>query len=283
MITTSCADPLLVGATCASPGGACGDLQIDGLGLAYGSTWAFRQIDLRVRACRITALVGPSGCGKSSLLSCLNRLDGLEPSARVEGRIWWQGRDLRAPQTDLITLRRRIGMIFQRPTPFPLSIAANLDIPLREHGCRNRQERADRTERALRSVGLWQEVCDRLAHSATTLSGGQQQRLCLARTLVLEPEVLLMDEPCSALDPLSAGIIEELIAGMRGFYTIVLVTHDLAQARRLADEVAVLWPGSGPSAQGGQLCALGSPAEVLCATTATDPLFARYLGQTVSV
>jgi phosphate transport system ATP-binding protein len=260
-------------ATCAAPDGCC-DLVLDGLGLRYGATWAFRHVDLRIHSCAITAIVGPSGCGKSSLLTCLNRLDALEPTAHVTGSVRWGGRDLRAPGTDLVALRRRIGMLFQRPAPFPLSIRANIELPLAEHGCRQPRERADRCEAALRSVGLWDEVADRLDARATTLSGGQQQRLCLARVLALAPEVLLMDEPCSALDPLAAEIIDDLIAGLRGFYTVVLVTHDLDQARRLADHLVVLWPGP----DGGSIALTGSPADVAADAPHQHPRLRRYLG-----
>jgi len=263
--------PLLAGATCVSS--PCQDLQLDGLCLDYGRQAVLDHIDLPIPACRITALVGPSGCGKSSLLSCINRLDELVPSARVAGRIRWGDTDLRDPGVDLVALRRRVGMIFQQPTPFPLSIRRNLDLPLREHGCRSRRERSARIERALRAVGLWDEVADRLEASATTLSGGQQQRLCLARALVLEPEVLLLDEPCSALDPLAAAVVEDLIASLRGFYTVVLVTHDLAQAARLADHVALLWPEE----RGARLAASGDAQVLTAPDPGHPPLLRRYL------
>lgn len=259
--------------TCATADGCCHDLVLEGLGLRYSASWAFRGVDLHLPPCAITAIVGPSGCGKSSLLSCLNRLDELEPSAHLEGRVRWSGRDIRAPGVDVVGLRRRIGMLFQRPTPFPLSIRANIELPLAEHGLGNRRERADRCEAALRSVGLWDEVADRLEARATTLSGGQQQRLCLARVLALQPEVLLMDEPCSALDPLAAEVVEDLIAGLRGFYTVVVVTHDLAQARRLADRMVVLWPGE----HGGGVALQGSPDEVAQQAPAQHGRLVRYL------
>lgn len=256
------------------PKPCCHDLVLERLGLRYGDLWAFRSVDLQLKSCSITAIVGPSGCGKSSLLSCLNRLDELEPTAKVEGRVTWGGTDIRSPFTDVVGLRRRIGMLFQRPTPFPISIRANIELPLSEHGIGNRRERSDRCEQALRSVGLWDEVADRLHRRATTLSGGQQQRLCLARTLALQPEVLLMDEPCSALDPLSAEIIEGLIAGLSGSYTVVLVTHDLAQARRLAQHLVVLWPGE----TGGSVVLSGDPATVDRDGARAFPRLARYLG-----
>jgi phosphate transport system ATP-binding protein len=261
------------GHTCANATGACAAMTIEGLGLAYAGRWAFRGLDLTIPSCRITAVVGPSGCGKSSLLSCLNRLDELTAKTSIAGRVLIGGQDIRAPRTDLIALRRRIGMIFQRPNPFPLSIINNLDLPLREHGCRDRGERHARSERALRAVGLWDEVKDRLTTGAQTLSGGQQQRLCLARALVLQPEILLLDEPCSSLDPLAAGVIEDLLETLKGFYTVVLVTHDLAQARRVADHVAVLWPGE----HGGRLVASGGRDLLTTPPQHLDPQTAGYL------
>ena len=261
------------GHTCANSTGTCAAITIERLGLAYAGRWAFRGIDLTIPSCRITAVVGPSGCGKSSLLSCFNRLDELTPKTSIEGRVLIGGHDIRAPRTDVIALRRRIGMIFQRPNPFPLSISNNLDLPLREHGCRDRAERQARSERALRAVGLWDEVKDRLTSAALTLSGGQQQRLCLARALVLQPEILLLDEPCSSLDPMAAGVIEDLLETLKGFYTVVLVTHDLAQARRVADHVAVLWP----SADGGRLVASGGQDLLTAPPHHLDAQTADYL------
>ena len=261
------------GRTCANATGTCAAITIERLGLAYAGRWAFRGIDLTIPSCRITAVVGPSGCGKSSLLSCFNRLDELTPKTSIEGRVLIGGHDIRAPRTDLIALRRRIGMIFQRPNPFPLSISNNLDLPLREHGCRDRGERQARSERALRAVGLWDEVKDRLKSAAQNLSGGQQQRLCLARALVLQPEILLLDEPCSSLDPMAAGVIEDLLETLKGFYTVVLVTHDLAQARRVADHVAVMWP----SAHGGRLVASGGQDLLTTSAHHLDAQTADYL------
>jgi phosphate transport system ATP-binding protein len=186
-------------------------------------------------------LIGPSGCGKTSFLSSLNRLTDMLPSVRVEGSVRFDGKEILDARLDTLQLRRRIGMIFQKPNPFPLSIRRNLELPLREHGMRKHGERAARTEQALRDVGLWDEVKDRLDSSAMALSGGQQQRLCIARALVLEPEILLMDEPCSALDPISSAVVEELITRLRGRYTIVIVTHNLAQARRVANYAGFFW------------------------------------------
>jgi len=212
-----------------------------GLNLCYGTTPAFEDVTLDVHLGCITALVGPSGCGKTSFLNCINRLTDLIPGARASGELRLADVDLLDPRLDVIALRRRVGMIFQNPNPFPLSIRRNLSLPLKEHGMRSRARRADATERALRDVGLWEEVKDRLESPALALSGGQQQRLCIARALVLEPEVLLMDEPCSALDPLAGAVVEDLIVGLRGRVTVLIVTHNLAQARRIADWAALFW------------------------------------------
>jgi phosphate transport system ATP-binding protein len=216
-----------------------------GLSLRYGRTAAFEDVTLDVHAGCITALVGPSGCGKTSFLNCINRLTDLIPGARVSGDLHLGEVDILDPRLDVIALRRRVGMVFQRPNPFPLSIRRNLDLPLREHGMRSHRRRDDAIERVLRDVGLWDEVRDRLESPALALSGGQQQRLCLARALVLDPEVLLMDEPCSALDPLAGAVVEDLIAGLRGRVTVLIVTHNLAQARRLADWAALFWKEEG--------------------------------------
>ena len=220
-------------------------ITLDEATVRYGARLAIERASFAVRPGELMALVGPSGCGKTSLLNAINRLSDLIPGCTVTGRIAVGGRDVRAPDINLTALRRKVGMVFQQPNPFPLSIAENLRFPLREHGVSNRDERERRTEEALRAVGLWEEVKGRLGQPAQALSGGQQQRLCLARTLVLGPEVLLFDEPCSALDPLSAGVIEALIGGLKGRYTILLVTHNLPQARRLADTVAVCWVSEG--------------------------------------
>lgn len=192
------------------------------------------------RGC-ITALIGPSGCGKTTFLSSLNRMTDLYDGCQVSGSIRIDGQDIHAAGVDVAGLRRHVGMVFQRPNPFPLSIHRNLDMPLREHGVRSASEREGRIEDALRQAGLWDEVRDRLGTPALALSGGQQQRLCIARAIVLAPSILLMDEPCSALDPLSSARVEELISALRGRYTVVLVTHNLAQARRVANYAAFFW------------------------------------------
>ncbi|MBM4016475.1 MAG: ATP-binding cassette domain-containing protein [Planctomycetes bacterium] len=221
--------------------GGCGRVAFERVDVAYHGRLAVRGVSLAVAPGRTLALVGPSGSGKSSLLFCVNRLIDLVDGATVAGRVTLDQRDVRSPEVDLLDLRRRVGMVFQRPTPFPFSIRRNLELPLQERGIAARSERADRLRAALVAVGLWDEVADRLERPATALSGGQQQRLCLARALVLEPEVLLLDEPCSALDPLAAAVVEESLAALKGRVTTLLVTHSLAQARRLADDVALLW------------------------------------------
>lgn len=218
-----------------------GHLSVRGLSVRYGDHQALADVDLDMAAGRITALVGPSGCGKSTFLQSLDRLTDLIPGCRVTGSVRLDGEEVLQPACDLLALRRRVGMIFQKPNPFPFSIRRNFALPLREHGIRDPAVIEERMEGALRDVGLWAEVKDRLDRPATTLSGGQQQRVCIARALVLEPEVVLLDEPCAALDPLSSATVEDRIASLRGRYTVVVVTHNLPQARRLADDTALFW------------------------------------------
>ena len=220
-------------------------MEVCDLSVSYGQEPALRDVSLTIPRGCVTAVVGPSGCGKSTFLSCLNRLTDLAPDCRVTGSVRFQGYDILNGDTDLVALRRHVGMIFQRPNPFPLSIRKNLTFPLRHHGSPNGKPLEERVEEILRQVGLWDEVKDRLDAPALELSGGQQQRLCLARALVLEPMVLLLDEPCSALDPIAGGVVEDLILSLRGRYTVVVVTHNLAQARRIADDVAVFWMQGG--------------------------------------
>ncbi|MGE0644532.1 MAG: phosphate ABC transporter ATP-binding protein [Nitrospira sp.] len=246
-------------------------IKVDRLSLCYRDKPAFHDVTLSIHKGYITALVGPSGCGKTSFLTCLNRLTDLIAGCRISGQITIDSLDLFAPETDVIRLRRRIGMIFQKPNPFPLSIRRNLEFPLREHGVRDRILIAEVIETALRDVGLWDEVKDRLDSSALALSGGQQQRLCIARSLALAPEVLLMDEPCSALDPLSSGVVEDLIVSLRGRYTILIVTHNLAQARRIADDAALFWIQSGA----GRLIEAGTAKQIF--EDPRDPLTAAYV------
>jgi phosphate transport system ATP-binding protein len=216
-------------------------LRSESLGVRYGNKPALAGVSLEIPAQQITALIGPSGCGKTSFLCALNRMAELVPSCRVSGRVWIGERDVYAPDVELAELRRRVGMIFQKPNPFPLSIRRNIELPLLERRRIPRAERDAIVEDVLTRVGLWKEVRDRLDRSALALSGGQQQRLCLARALALEPEAILLDEPCSALDPLSSAVVEDLVAGLRSRCTVVIVTHNLAQARRVADRTALFW------------------------------------------
>ena len=213
--------------------------------VSYGGTTALRNVSLGINRGCITAIVGPSGCGKSTFLMSLNRMTDLVGSASVIGDIRLDEQPVLGDAVDLLALRRRVGLIAQRPNPFPLSIRRNMTFPLREHGVSDRARQTEIMEECLHRVGLWAEVRDRLDRPALGLSGGQQQRLCLARALALEPEVLLLDEPCSALDPMASAIIEGLIEELRGRYTIVIVTHNLAQARRIADDMALFWATDG--------------------------------------
>lgn len=246
-------------------------IEIDRLSLYYGGKPAFQDVTLSINRGYITALVGPSGCGKTSFLTCLNRLSDLIAGCYVSGRITIDAFDALAPHTDVIRLRRRIGMIFQKPNPFPMSIRRNLEFPLREHGLRDRKQVAQTIETVLQDVGLWNEVKDRLDSPALALSGGQQQRLCIARSLALSPEILLMDEPCSALDPLSSGVVEDLILNLRGRYTILIVTHNLAQARRIADYAAFFWVQNGA----GRLIETGTAKQIF--EEPHDPLTTAYI------
>jgi phosphate transport system ATP-binding protein len=246
-------------------------IETDRLGLRYGGRLVLDDVTLRIPRGSITAVVGPSGCGKSSFLQCLNRLTDLIPHAAVAGSILYAGQEITNGDLDVVAHRRRVGMIFQKPNPFPMSIWRNLELALRVHVAGDRADRAASIEAALRSVGLWDEVKDRLSAPAASLSGGQQQRLCLARALVLEPEVLLLDEPCSALDPISSGVVEDLVRELRARYTIVIVTHNLTQARRVADEVAIFWMRDGV----GRLIEAGPAAQVF--ESPRDPLAAAYV------
>lgn len=216
-------------------------ISIDNLSIAYGTHSVLENVSLNIYKGCITALIGPSGCGKSSFLSSLNRLTDMIPGARVTGQIEIDGKNIFAANTDVNQLRRDVGMIFQKPNPFPLSIRKNLELPLREHGLHKYTNVEMRIQEVLSSVGLWEEVKDRLDSSALALSGGQQQRLCIARALILEPAILLMDEPCSALDPISSAVVEDLIKRLSCRYTIVIVTHNLAQAKRIANYAAFFW------------------------------------------
>jgi len=260
--------PLKERQTCCEPNPF---IEVEQLSLHYGQKPAFHNVTLSINKGCITALVGPSGCGKTSFLTSLNRLTDIIPGCRLSGGIHLDGLDVLAPHTDVIRLRRRVGMIFQKPNPFPLSILKNLEFPLREHGLKDREQIAASIETVLRDVGLWDEVKDRMNSPALALSGGQQQRLCMARALVLSPEVLLMDEPCSALDPLSSGVVEDLIVGLRSRYTVLIVTHNLAQARRIADYAALFWVQNGA----GQLIETGTAKQIF--EEPRDPLTRAYV------
>lgn len=216
-------------------------IKIRELSVSYSDNTVLDGVSLDIHKGCITALIGPSGCGKTSFLSALNKLSDLNSTAHVDGSIIFDGQDLIAAPVDVMALRRRIGMIFQTPNPFPLSVRRNLDLPLKEHGVKCKKTRDAKIQKALKDVGLWEEIKDCLDTSALSLSGGQQQRLCIARAIVLEPEILLMDEPCSALDPISSGVVEDLILRLQGRYTIVIVTHNLAQAKRIANYAAFFW------------------------------------------
>ena len=218
-------------------------ISIENLDLSFGSTLVLRGVCLNVVEHRVTALIGPSGSGKSSLLRCLNRMVDLVPSARVSGRILFDGENLLAHDCDVVRLRHRVGMVFQKPNPFPRSIYDNVAYGPRLRGIRGRKRLDAIVEEALRGAALWDEVSGRLRRSAVDLSGGQQQRLCIARCLAVRPRVLLMDEPCSALDPAATARIEDLISEMRKDITVVLVTHNLQQAARVSDSTAFILDG----------------------------------------
>jgi phosphate transport system ATP-binding protein len=210
-------------------------MESQGLNFYYGSFQALKDINIIIRANQITALIGPSGCGKSTFLRTLNRLNELIPHTRIKGTIRLDGQDIYQPGTDAVSLRQRVGMVFQRPNPFPKSIFENVAFGLRVSGGRSKIEMEEEVEKSLKSAALWPEVSDRLHTNALTLTLGQQQRLCIARVLAVEPEVILMDEPCSALDPLATLKIEELMQDLKKNYTIVIVTHNMQQAARTSD------------------------------------------------
>ena len=204
----------------------------------YSAFRAVRGVTLKIHANQITAFIGPSGCGKTTMLRSLNRMHDVIPGARVAGRVSYHGVDLYAPEVSATEVRRRIGMVFQKPNPFPKSIYDNIAFGPRVNGVRDRAQLDAIVEKSLRSAALWDEVKDRLKHSALGMSGGQQQRLCIARTIAVEPEVVLMDEPCSALDPIATARIEELMRSLRDRFTIVIVTHNMQQAARVSDRTA---------------------------------------------
>lgn len=218
-------------------------ISVRNLDLYYGKNHALKHVDMKIRDHAVTALIGPSGCGKSTFLKCLNRMNDLVREMRIEGQILLDGEDIYDRRVDVTMLRRRVGMVFQQPTPFPMSVYENVAYGPRLHGIRSKRELDRRVEKALRGAAILEEVKDRLDRPALGLSGGQQQRLCIARVLAVEPEVLLMDEPTSALDPVSTLKIEELMKQLKRQYTVVIVTHNMQQAARVSDDTAFFLTG----------------------------------------
>lgn len=218
-------------------------VKVEGLYFSYGEGWALKDISLQIPRKQVTAFIGPSGCGKSTLLRCLNRLNDLIDGARIQGRVEIDARDIYTPEQDITELRKRVGMVFQKSNPFPKSIFENVAYGPRIIGIKKKETLDEIVEKSLKGAALWDEVKDRLHESALGISGGQQQRLCIARTIAVEPEIVLMDEPCSALDPIATAKIEELILELKKQYTIVIVTHNMQQAARISDWTAYLWLG----------------------------------------
>lgn len=218
-------------------------IHVNKLKLYYGDALALKKISLGVEKNSLLALIGPSGCGKSTFIKTLNRMNDLIPNVKIEGEVLLDGVNIYHPETDVVLLRKKVGMVFQRPNPFPMSIYDNIAYGPRIHGIKNKSQIDELVEKSLKGAALWEEVRDRLHSSAMGMSGGQQQRLCIARLLAVEPEVLLMDEPCSALDPISTMKIEELLSGLKQKYTIVMVTHNMQQAGRVSDYTAFFLNG----------------------------------------
>ena len=213
------------------------------LNLWYGEKQALFNIDMSVLANKITALIGPSGCGKSTLIRCFNRMNDVIDKCKITGSILFNGNDIFQPDTDAVEIRKKIGMVFQKPNPFPKSIYENIAYGPRVQGNNNKKELDEIVERSLKVAALWDEVCDRLQESAMGLSGGQQQRLCIARSLAIEPEIILMDEPCSSLDPIATAKIEDLMLQLKKKYTVIIVTHNMQQAARVSDFTAYMYLG----------------------------------------
>lgn len=218
-------------------------IETQDLNFYYGSNRALKSVSVICPENRVTAIIGPSGCGKSTFIRTLNRMNDVIPATRVEGRILLDGEDIRSPKTDVVELRRRVGMVFQKPNPFPKSIFDNIAYGLRINGFRDKKKLEEIVVRSLQHSALWDEVKDRLSESAFCLSGGQQQRLCIARSLAVEPEVILFDEPCSAIDPIATAKIEDLIHELKKSYTVVIVTHNMQQAARVSDFTAFMMLG----------------------------------------
>ncbi len=249
MVETAAQTPLPTVMTSSVPAGSASSpgpakIDVSGMNFYYGPRRVLENISLQVRPNEVTAFIGPSGCGKSTFLRSLNRMNDIVPGARVEGSIAIDGQDIYAPSVDPVDLRRRVGMVFQKSNPFPKSIFENVAYGLRINRLtRSREELRGRVEASLKAAALWDEVKDRLHTSAMAMSGGQQQRLCIARALAVEPEILLMDEPASALDPIATQRIEELIYQLKTQYTIAIVTHNMQQAARVSDVTAFFWLG----------------------------------------
>ena len=228
-------------------------ISVSGLNLFYGENHALKDINIKIHENTVMALIGPSGCGKSTFLKCLNRMNDLVDGVKVDGKVLLDGEDIYDPGVDTTLLRKKVGMVFQQPNPFPMSIYDNITYGPKLHGVRNKAELDELVESSLRGAALWDEVKDRLKKSALGLSGGQQQRLCIARALAVKPEVLLMDEPTSALDPGSTMKVEELMSELKKNYTVVIVTHNMQQAARISDRTAFFLLGElvevGPTAQ----------------------------------
>ena len=218
-------------------------IKIQNLNLYYGKFHALKSVTLNIPACEITAIIGPSGCGKSTLLRCLDRMNDLVSGVRIEGNVFIDSENIYNSSVDLVRLRKKVGMVFQRPNPFPISIFDNVAYGPSIHHFASRAQLPDIVEQSLEAVGLWEDLKDRLSDSALSLSGEQQQRLCIARLLAVEADILLMDEPCSALDPIATERIEELMRVLRKNYTIVIVTHNMQQAARVSDRVAYFYLG----------------------------------------
>ncbi|MFA7387797.1 MAG: phosphate ABC transporter ATP-binding protein PstB [Thiohalobacteraceae bacterium] len=244
-ITTHAIDPSILGQSHLNRSLAQEDIciQVEKLDLFYGAKQALKQIDMEIPRKRVTAFIGPSGCGKSTLLRCFNRMNDLVDGVRIQGRMLLDGQDVYAKSVNVADLRRQIGMVFQKPNPFPKSIYENVAYGLRLRGVRSRRVLDEVVETALRGAALWDEVKDRMHDNALGLSGGQQQRLVIARAIAIEPDVLLLDEPASALDPISTLKIEELIYELKSRYTIVIVTHNMQQAARVSDYTAFMYMG----------------------------------------
>jgi len=220
-----------------------GVIETRNLNLWYGEKNALTDVNVKFEQNKVTALIGPSGCGKSTLIRCFNRMNDIVINCRVEGEIIFDGKNIYSKDVDVVDIRRKIGMVFQKPNPFPKSIYENIAYGPKIHGTRDKKVLDEIVERSLKAAALWNEVNERLSDSAMSLSGGQQQRLCIARAIAVEPEVILMDEPCSALDPIATSKIEELISELKQDYTVIIVTHNMQQAARVSDYTGFMYLG----------------------------------------